>query len=103
MPSASGAKARRSACGRRLHRFEHPRCDDGGELGVTFVSTIASTPGVRVAGALPPPLLGVERFSAGVLRGSSTRDAAIDFVHALSDAASADQWRAAGFELPAAR
>jgi molybdate transport system substrate-binding protein len=73
------------------------------ELGVTFISTIASTPGVRVAGALPPPLLGLERFSAGVLRGSSTRDAAIDFVHALSDAAAADQWRAAGFELPAAR
>jgi molybdate transport system substrate-binding protein len=73
------------------------------ELGVTFISTIASTPGLKVAGALPPPLLAMERFSAGVLRESTARDAAIDLVRALSGAASADQWRAAGFELPAAR
>jgi len=73
------------------------------ELGVTFISTIASTPGLQVAGALPPPLLGMERFSAGALRNSAARDAAIDLVHALSDAASADQWRAAGFEVPESR
>jgi molybdate transport system substrate-binding protein len=73
------------------------------ELGVTFISTIASTPGLKVAGALPPPLLAMERFSAGVLRESIAHDAAIELVRALSGAASADQWRAAGFEVPAPR
>jgi molybdate transport system substrate-binding protein len=73
------------------------------ELGVTFISTIASTPGLAVAGALPPPLLAVERFSAGALATSAARDAAIELVRALSGAASADQWRAAGFEVPASR
>jgi hypothetical protein len=36
-----------------------------------------------VAGPLPPPLLGNEWFSAGVLRDTRARDAAIDLVHAL--------------------
>jgi molybdate transport system substrate-binding protein len=73
------------------------------ELGVTFISTIAATPGLKVAGTLPPPLLAMERFSAGVLRESIAHDAAIELVRALSGAASADQWRAAGFEVPAPR
>ncbi len=73
------------------------------EVGVTFISTMVSTPGVKVAGPLPPPLLAVERFSAGVLKGGASPDAAIDFARALSDAASTDQWKAAGFELPASR
>jgi molybdate transport system substrate-binding protein len=72
------------------------------EIGVTFISTIVSTPGLKVAGALPPPLLAMERFSAGVLRESRSGDAATDFVRALSDASAADQWRTAGFEVPAA-
>jgi len=73
------------------------------EVGVTFISTIVSTPGLRVAGPLPPPLLGVERFSAGVLRDSAARAAAVDFVQALSDATAAERWKAAGFEAPAPR
>jgi molybdate transport system substrate-binding protein len=73
------------------------------EVGVTFISTIVSTPGLRVAGPLPPPLLGMERFSAGVVNASGAREAAIDFVRALNDPASADQWKAAGFEVPAPR
>jgi molybdate transport system substrate-binding protein len=48
------------------------------EVGVTFISTIVSTPGLRVAGPLPPPLLGMERFSAGVVNASGAREAAID-------------------------
>lgn len=73
------------------------------EVGVTFISTIVSTPGLKVAGPLPPPLLGMERFSTGVLRDAISRDAAIAFARALSDPASADQWKAAGFEVPASR
>ena len=73
------------------------------ELGVTFISTIVSTPGLEVAGPLLPPLLAMERFSVGILRESASRDAALEFAHALSGATSADQWRAAGFEVPASR
>jgi molybdate transport system substrate-binding protein len=71
------------------------------EVGVTFISTIVSTPGLRVAGPLPPPLLGVERFSVGVPKAAVSRDAAIEFAHALYDRKSDDQWKAAGFEVPA--
>jgi len=71
------------------------------ELGVTFISTIRSTPGLAVAGPLPPPLLGTEQFSVGVLRDTASRTAAIDFAEVLSGAASADRWKAAGFDVPA--
>jgi molybdate transport system substrate-binding protein len=73
------------------------------EVGVTFISTIASTPGLKVAGPLPPPLLTVERFSAGVLKETTAREAAIDFARDLHDATSAALWTAAGFEVPAPR
>jgi len=73
------------------------------EVGVTFISTIVSTPGVKVAGPLPPPLLAMERFSTGVLRDTISRGVAIDFARMLHDAASADQWKAAGFEVTLSR
>jgi len=71
------------------------------EVGVTFISTIVSTPGLRVAGPLPPPLLGTEKFSVGVLRDAPSRSAAVDFAEALSGSASAERWKAAGFDVPA--
>jgi molybdate transport system substrate-binding protein len=71
------------------------------EVGVTFISTIVSTPGLRVAGPLPPPLLGVEKFSVGVLRDALARSAAAEFAEALSGPASAEQWKAVGFDVPA--
>ena len=68
------------------------------ELGITFVSTIVSTKGVKVAGPLPPPLTGVERFSAGVLHDSAARDAALAFVRALRAGEARATWTAMGFE-----
>ncbi len=73
------------------------------EVGVTFISTIVSTPGLRVAGPLPPPLLAMERFSAGVLRENAAPEAAIDFVRVLHDRPSDAHWKAAGFEVPGSR
>ena len=70
------------------------------ELGVTFISTIVSTPGLAVAGPLPPPLLGTEKFSVGVLRDTAARAAAVDFAEWLSGPASIDRWKAAGFDVP---
>ena len=88
---------------RGIHEIVKAVASGEAEVGVTFISTIVSTPGLRVAGPLPPPLLGMERFSTAVLRDSISRDAAIDFARALHDAGSAGQWKAAGFEVPASR
>ncbi len=68
------------------------------ELGITFVSTIVSTKGVKVAGPLPPPLLALEPFSAGILRDSTSRDAAAAFVRALRAPAVQAIWTTMGFE-----
>jgi molybdate transport system substrate-binding protein len=69
------------------------------ELGVTFISVIVSTKGVKVAGPLPPPLVGTEGFSAGILRDGITPDAARAFMSALRDPKSGAMWAAAGFEV----
>ena len=73
------------------------------ELGVTFISTIVSTPGLQVAGALPPPLLG---WSGSRPACCASRPRAM--LRSTSCARcpvrrSADQWQAAGFEVPASR
>jgi molybdate transport system substrate-binding protein len=68
------------------------------ELGITFISTIVSTRGVKVAGRLPPPLLGREDFSAGVLRDSMAGGAAAALVRALASAEATKVWTAKGFE-----
>jgi molybdate transport system substrate-binding protein len=72
------------------------------ELGVTFVSTIVSTPGVKVAGLLPPPLAGEERFAAGIPREGAARepapDLALAFIRALGRPAARATWTAWGFE-----
>ncbi len=69
------------------------------ELGITFISTIVSTRGVKVAGRLPPPLLGSERFSAGVLRDSTAGEAAAALVRVLGGADAAKVWTEKGFEV----
>jgi ABC-type molybdate transport system substrate-binding protein len=68
------------------------------ELGVTFISTIVSTPGLKVVGPLPPPLLGEEAFAAGVLADSTARDAGLAFLRELGTARSKAIWSSAGFE-----
>lgn len=68
------------------------------ELGVTFVSTIVSTPGVKVAGLLPPPLAGEEKFAAGIPTNSAARELAADFIRALRGPAARAVWTAWGFE-----
>ncbi|HEY1546020.1 MAG TPA: substrate-binding domain-containing protein [Xanthobacteraceae bacterium] len=67
------------------------------ELGITFISTIVSIRGVKVAGRLPPPLLGREDFSAGVVRDSTAGEAAAALVRALGNAQAAKVWTAKGF------
>ncbi|HUI98145.1 MAG TPA: substrate-binding domain-containing protein [Xanthobacteraceae bacterium] len=68
------------------------------ELGITFVSTIVSTPGAKVAGPLPPPLAGEERFAAGILKGSAAGPIADAFLDALRASTSRAVWTRWGFE-----
>jgi molybdate transport system substrate-binding protein len=68
------------------------------ELGITFISTMMSTPGVKVAGPLPPPLLGTEAFSVGVLKDSPAQDAALAFMRGLRSDGARATWTALGFE-----
>src|SRR5215471_3151 len=68
------------------------------EVGVTFISTIASTPGLAVAGALPPPLLGVERFSVAVLRDAAAHEVARAFAQDLRSPAARARRTGAGFD-----
>jgi molybdate transport system substrate-binding protein len=68
------------------------------ELGITFVSTIVSTPGVKVAGVLPPPLLGAEKFSAGIPKDSAARELAAAFIRELRAPAARAIWTTWGFE-----
>jgi molybdate transport system substrate-binding protein len=72
------------------------------ELGVTFISTIVSTPGVKVAGPLPPPLLATEAFSAGILRPGMSDDASLAFMRALGSVNAKAMWVSAGFEAASA-
>jgi len=50
------------------------------------------------AGRLPPPLLGSERFSAGMLRENAACEAAAALVRALGNAEAAKVWTAKGIE-----
>jgi len=68
------------------------------ELGITFISTIVSMRGVKVAGRLPPPLLGREDFSAAVVRDSTSGEAAAALVRALGTTEAARVWTAKGLE-----
>ena len=71
------------------------------ELGITFVSTIVSTPGVKVAGLLPPPLAGEERFAAGIVKKSAAGAMADAFLRALRSSAAREVWIRWGFETDA--
>jgi molybdate transport system substrate-binding protein len=76
------------------------------EIGITFVSTIVSTPGVKVAGVLPSPLLGAEKFSAGIpkenakdgAKDSAARELATAFIRELHAPPARAIWTAWGFE-----
>ena len=88
----------KAALRRGSHEIVATVANGDAEIGITFVSTIVSTPGVKVAGVLPPPLLGEEKFSAGIPKDSAARELATDFIRALRSPAARAVWTAWGFE-----
>lgn len=70
------------------------------EFGLTLSGEIASVPGAAIAGPLPPPFGQDTIYAAAVMASSTAKDAAADFIAALTKPETRDVWTKAGFELP---
>jgi molybdate transport system substrate-binding protein len=73
------------------------------ELGLTLSGEVASVRGAVIAGPLPAPLGQDTTYCAAISQASTERAAAMTFIAALTAEATRETWKAAGFELPAAR
>ena len=70
------------------------------ELGIFPKSEIATTPGLVVAGPLPPPLQLTITYGAGVTTASPSEEAAASFIRFLTEPDSRKVWVSCGFEPP---
>jgi molybdate transport system substrate-binding protein len=66
-------------------------------IGITFKSAVVTTPGLKFAGTLPPPLEDREPFTAGVLKNTKEPDIARAFVASLTAPEAAAVWTELGF------
>jgi molybdate transport system substrate-binding protein len=66
-------------------------------IGITFKSAVVTTPGLKYAGSLPPPLQDREPFTAGVLKNAKEPDIARAFVASLTAPGAAAVWTELGF------
>ncbi|HEU5294687.1 MAG TPA: substrate-binding domain-containing protein [Burkholderiaceae bacterium] len=67
-------------------------------VGITQVSEILYTPGLRLLGALPSPFALATLYSAAVVRGTAQPEAAADLLALLAAPAQAATRRRCGFE-----
>jgi molybdate transport system substrate-binding protein len=72
------------------------------DIGMTLIAEIVAVKGVRVLGALPPPLGTEVRYSGAVMAGSANPDAAAAYLRALTHPDTRPVWESAGFESPTA-
>ena len=72
-------------------------------LAVQQVSELLAVPGIEVVGPLPPEVQEPAVFSAVLLRGAASSEAARGFLRFLASAEAAPALRASGLELPPAR
>ena len=68
------------------------------EIGSTFLSEIVPMKAVKAVGALPPPMQNATAYAAGIMTGSSNREAAERFIAMLTAPAQRDAWLSLGFE-----
>lgn len=71
---------------------------EGNAVGCTQVTEILVTPGVRLAGLLPPPYELATSYTAAVAGGTEEVQLARELVNVLTSADSLDLRRACGFE-----
>jgi molybdate transport system substrate-binding protein len=72
--------------------------DGEAEIGMTLIAEIVPVKGARVLGPLPAPLGNATTYCAGVMASSGAPEAALAFIAALTNSATADAWQEAGFE-----
>jgi molybdate transport system substrate-binding protein len=68
------------------------------EIGSTFISEIVPVKGVKVVGSLPAAIQNATTYAAGIMAGSSHREAAGRFIAMLTTPAQRDAWMLLGFE-----
>jgi molybdate transport system substrate-binding protein len=71
------------------------------DFGLTLSGEVASVPGAVIAGPLPAPFGQDTVYCAAVTAASGAKQAAADFIAALTKADTRAVWTKAGFELPA--
>jgi molybdate transport system substrate-binding protein len=71
------------------------------EFGLTLSGEVASVAGAVIAGPLPAPFGQDTIYSAAVMAGSTAKEAAADFIAALTKPGTGETWQKAGFEVPA--
>ena len=72
------------------------------EIGSTFLSEIVPMKAVKAVGPLPQPIQNATAYAAGIMTGSSNREAAGRFIAMLTAPAQREAWLSLGFE-PAGR
>lgn len=72
------------------------------EIGSTFLSEIVPMKAVKAVGPLPQPIQNATAYAAGIMTGSSNREAAGQFIAMLTAPAQREAWLSLGFE-PAGR
>jgi molybdate transport system substrate-binding protein len=70
------------------------------DFGLTLSGEVASVPGAAIAGPLPPPFGQDTIYCAAVWSDSTVKDAAADFITALTNPDTRPAWKKAGFETP---
>jgi len=70
------------------------------EIAVTLISEIVPVKGARLAGPVPPALQHYTVYAAAIPASSTDPATARAFIAALTGAAMAERWSAAGFEPP---
>ena len=70
------------------------------EIAVTLMSEIVPIKGARLAAPVPPSLQLYTVYAAAIPASSTEPEAARAFIAALTGAALAERWKAAGFEPP---
>jgi molybdate transport system substrate-binding protein len=70
------------------------------DFGLTLSGEVASVEGAMIAGALPPPFGQDTVYSAAVMASTLAKEAAKDFIAALTKAETREQWNRAGFQMP---
>ena len=70
------------------------------EFGLTLSGEVASVEGAAIAGPIPPPFGQDSIYCAAVMEASGARDAAADFIVALTEPSTRATLKKAGFERP---